>query len=146
MANDTITRKPFVKSGNGHYDKVHDLIEVARPIEVYRNLQRNCWSIRQGGIVVLHTDYICLKDCEFVVSKAGRERVLKEKRKNVHAFVRGYLCLPSQVPRLGCWSEVSYNPYKYDSFFIVGKDHKIQSSMYVDMIIDDQPVLAYSPK
>ena len=60
------------------------------------------------GKVLQHSTEFFLKDVEFKVSQAGRSRVLREKRKNVHAFVCG---TPDQVER-----KVKYNPYKYNSF------------------------------
>ena len=41
------------------------------------------------GKVLEHNTEFFLKDVEFKVSQAGRNRVLKEQRKNVHAFVCG---------------------------------------------------------
>lgn len=63
---------------------------------VYYNLHKKCWSIKalsgnQKGRVVAHADAVELKDCEFKVSEAGRQRVIREKRKNVHAGVAGTL-------------------------------------------------------
>ena len=92
--------------------------------EVYRNLHKNCFSIRQNGRVVgyLYDDNqaIVLEDVKFVVQPAGRKKVLKEKKKNVHAFVRGvnrFNVFPvSNVEDLEL-REVTYNPYKKDSFF-----------------------------
>jgi hypothetical protein len=59
----------------------------------------------------------------FVVRKAGREKVLREKKKNVHAFVRGTWIkdllvedAPMILDHRECSEEVTYNPYKYDSF------------------------------
>ena len=66
-------------------------INPAKPVFVYKNLHKDCWSVKQDGLVKLHTNDITLYDCEFKVSKVGRDRVLKEKRKNVHAGVRGYI-------------------------------------------------------
>jgi hypothetical protein len=58
---------------------------------VYRNLRRGCLSVRDTKTrrVIAHVDEIFLRDVKFKVSKAGRERVLKEKQKNVHAGVEG---------------------------------------------------------
>ena len=56
-------------------------------IFLYRNLHRNCWSVRYDGMVVAHTPAAFVWGGEFSVSKAGNERVRKEKRKNVHAYV-----------------------------------------------------------
>jgi len=90
-------------------------------VEVYFNLHKKIFSVRlvKTRRVVLHTDSIILKDVTFKVSEAGRQRVLKEKRKNVHAWARGTF-----VEAGGCdlavWPgkvvRVKYNPYKYDTF------------------------------
>jgi len=136
MATNTTPRakRPFVKSGAGHFDNVADLIDVSRPVEVYRNLHQKCWSVRQRGKVVLHTDYITLKDCNFVVLENGRQKVLETKHKNIHAFVRGYLIHPSE----SCFNkpcveygDLTYNPYKMDSFHSNGEP--VQSADFVDM-------------
>ena len=94
-------------------------------VEVYFNLHKKLFSVRdcKTGRVVHHTHQIWIEDPVFVVRKAGRERVLREKKKNVHAFVRGtWFKVQSDfdVSRLidhqACSDEVTYNPYKYDSF------------------------------
>lgn len=54
---------------------------------LYRNLHKNCWSVRYDGVVVAHTPAAFVWGGEFSVSKAGNERVRKEKCKNVHAYV-----------------------------------------------------------
>ena len=61
-------------------------------IEVYRNLHRDCFSVRHKGKVVgyLHdNEQLALTNVKFVVQPAGRAKVLRENKKNVHAFVRG---------------------------------------------------------
>jgi hypothetical protein len=65
-------------------------------VYVYYNLHKKCWSIKalsgsSKGRVVAHADAVELMDCEFRVSEAGRQRVIREKRKNVHAGVAGTL-------------------------------------------------------
>jgi hypothetical protein len=89
---------------------------------VYRNLHKNCWSIKalegnNKGRVIYHAQTVTLSNCTFKVSKAGRERVLRDKRKNVHAGVAGELIrvnIPlSYMPQM---TAVTYNPYKYESF------------------------------
>ena len=91
------------------------MIEQSKRVYVYRNLHRNCFSVRQSGKVIEHTNLIMLKNCRFLVSGAGRKRVLSEQRKNVHAGISGYVV--SQVPNVPedcCY--VSYNPYDNKSF------------------------------
>lgn len=64
---------------------------------VYRNLNADCWSIKdfQCGSptynrVIAHAKEVRLEKAKFVVSDSGFQRVHKEGRKNVHAFVEGY--------------------------------------------------------
>jgi len=88
-------------------------------VEVYFNLHKKTFSVRscKTGKVLRHTDSIYLVGAEFVVRPSGRSRVIREGKKNVHAFVRGYVSLlghgPSGRPAL---RNVTYNPYKYTSF------------------------------
>lgn len=73
-------------------------VNPKRLVEVYRNLHRGGYSVRQGGKVVAHSDYVTMLDAEFHVSEAGRQRVLKTGRRNVHAWARGQLvkCAPTR--------------------------------------------------
>jgi len=90
-------------------------IDESRKVFIYKNLHKDCWSLKQDGLVKAHTHDLCLFDCSFRVNKKGREKVLKEKRKNVHAGISGYIDTPWLM---GCLSaEVAiYNPYKFKSF------------------------------
>jgi hypothetical protein len=60
---------------------------------VYFNLHKKLWSVksRKTRRVLFHAAVVLLYDCEFKVSQAGRKRVLKDKRKNVHAGIAGEL-------------------------------------------------------
>ena len=66
----------------------------------------------------MHTDSICLYDAHFRVGKKGREKVLKEKRKNVHAGVTGYIDRDWDLQRIPPknFRSVIYNPYKFKTF------------------------------
>lgn len=59
---------------------------------VYWNLTKKIWSVRneKTGRIVAHLPELTVQNCNFVVSQAGRERVIREKSKNVHAGVRGF--------------------------------------------------------
>ncbi len=91
---------------------------------VYFNLHKKLFSIKSmegenKGKVIGHADCIILDDVTFKVSEAGRQRVLRERKKNVHAGVIGYL--NEQGIRLiiatrDLATKVTYNPYKYQSF------------------------------
>lgn len=82
-------------------------------VDVYRNLRTGTWSVRERGLVVSHPLRIVLEDVKFVVSPAGRQRVLQERRKNVHAFVRG---APRADEPPGEWRMAYYNPYEVSTF------------------------------
>ena len=91
-------------------------------VYVYFNLHKKCFSVKalEGnckGLVVAHTDTACLKDVTFKVSEAGRQRVLKEKRKNVHAGVVGYLEGFTDNSTAG-YKQAYYNPYKTRTFLL----------------------------
>lgn len=89
-------------------------IDPEKPVMVYWNIRLDCYSVKQSGKLVAHADQVELRDVTFKVSEAGRQRVLKERRKNVHAFIVGYL---DEHFAKRCWDvKIVYNPYKYDSF------------------------------
>lgn len=97
-----------------------------RRVRVYWNLTRKCWSVLDSStkrLIGHHRGVLWLAACAFPVSQAGRERVLRERRKNVHAFVEGVIMAPH--PTQGYTAEaalgtpdttVSYNPYKAGYF------------------------------
>lgn len=89
-------------------------------VRAYRNLNKSCWSVveKSSGRVMFHTDELALQDCTFVVSESGRQRVLREQRKNVHAFVEGQLTSKQSWRTSGAAEamRVLYNPYKADTF------------------------------
>jgi hypothetical protein len=94
-------------------------LEKGDVVEVYRNLHRRCWSVRHKGLVVAHCQSIDLRNAQFIVRQSGRNKVLRTKRKNVHAFVKGELESMTLHDDKRCTSGmigVSYNPYKTEWF------------------------------
>lgn len=97
---------------------------------VYKNLHRDCYSVRDESTkrVSLHAMFVYMKDVTLSVGKKGRERVLEERRKNVHAGIRGTLLAHgekvSQDPPEG-WTPITYDPYKYDSFVVKDSEKPI---------------------
>ncbi len=89
---------------------------------VYFNLHKKLFSVRalegrSKGRVIAHMQSLYLDCPSFKVSKAGRQRVLQEKKKNVHAGVVGYFALEQNLYLAGLsWLKVRYNPYLFDSF------------------------------
>ena len=84
-------------------------------VDVYFNLHKKKLSVRSCSTkrVVAHVDEIILDDAVFRVNERGRQRVLSQKRKNVHAYVRGVV---ADTKKNGMEMLVTYNPYKYIKF------------------------------
>tara|TARA_Y100000310_G_scaffold205201_1_gene205550 strand:- start:726 stop:1112 length:387 start_codon:yes stop_codon:yes gene_type:complete len=91
-------------------------IDTSRKVFVYKNLHKDCWSIKQDGLVKAHTHDLEMWDCAFYVNAKGRAKVLEEKRKNVHAGIKGYIDEHGVSAIEYPLHAVTYNPYKYDSF------------------------------
>jgi hypothetical protein len=98
---------------------------------VYKNLNRDCWSIRsvESGLVVSYRHKVLLRDCVFKVGEGGRQRVVKLKSKFVHAGVQGFVTT-SQVEEKN-WVRINYNPYKGPDFYEVETGKPIVSAKFV---------------
>ena len=94
----------------------------------------------QSGKVVAYTDEILLRDVEYLVSENGMKRVRREGRKNVHAFLVGYITSMFGVEFLcmNCQEilEVDYNPYKNESF-VDNCNNTVLQSDYALMSIEN---------
>jgi hypothetical protein len=92
-------------------------------VQVYFNLRKKLFSVQHKGRVLFHTRAVALKECLFKVSEAGRQRVLRENRKNVHAKIHGTLVF-FDYDRVSRYAKparlVSYNPYENESFVTRG--------------------------
>jgi hypothetical protein len=111
---------------------------------VYFNLHRKLFSVREyAGTrrVLFHTWSILLRDCEFRVSQAGRERVLREQRKNVHAGVVGeYIADTFHKDIITNGTRISYNPYRFNYFYNVNTLDPVLKSTQVGLIVSyDKP-------
>ncbi|APC43234.1 hypothetical protein SEA_JAAN_87 [Mycobacterium phage Jaan] len=66
------------------------------------------------GRVIHRSGDVLLANAVGRVSEVGRQRVLREKVKNVHAGMVGELI--SLLPQDFVGQKITYNPYKYDRF------------------------------
>ena len=94
-------------------------------VDVYWNLHKKKYSVRHKGKVIDHVPFIRLANVQWVVQPAGRRRVLRERRKNVHAFARGTWLEGNAVLRELTKSQaltkpikVMYNPYRFKTFVL----------------------------
>jgi hypothetical protein len=131
---------------------------------VYYNLNRHCLSVRamdgeHAHLVIAHATSVQLGDVNFRVSAAGRARVLRERRKNVHAGLVGQLqgieaiqwlkpvpkgAAPAlgrvrgllSVHRTGAqrFQRATYDPYRFDSFVDAQSHEPVEHSESVDVL------------
>jgi hypothetical protein len=107
-----MTRKPVVDS----YVRQLDFLDPRKPVKAYRNLHTGLWSVKQG-VVRFHTKCIFLTEVDFLVNENGRQRVLREQKKYVHAYVQGFICDRPTFFTVGVdCHEVTYDPYKNRQF------------------------------
>lgn len=105
-------------------------------VRVYFNLHKKCFSVQDASTrrVIAHKNEVFLENVTFKVYEKGRQRVLREGKKNVHAFVIGNLV--DGLPDL-CYSRIRviYNPYFCEKFTIdyCGRVQGIVSSQYAEL-------------
>ncbi len=97
------------------------MIDTSKPVRVFRNWKRGCYSIMQGGLVRASACSIRLRDVEFLVRAQGRERMLRLQRKNVHAYAIGYIedLVPVGDERIMASLDgrgIMYDAYRFDTF------------------------------
>lgn len=110
-------------------------------VEVYFNLHKRLFSVRESGRVIAHLPFIVLRDCTFAVQPAGLRRVRETGVKNVHAFVRGAWDRNPDTPFYIATAErVRYNPYISDTFFVVNDKQEVgvRAAQLVQCEITDQ--------
>ncbi|AOT25010.1 hypothetical protein PBI_KALPINE_91 [Mycobacterium phage Kalpine] len=89
---------------------------------VYWNLHRGMWSVKaltgpnKGRVVYRSNGPIVLRNVTGKVSEAGRQRVLREGKKNVHAGIVGEWVTGDSVDLDVTARLVTYNPRKYETF------------------------------
>ena len=89
---------------------------------IYRNLRTRGFSIKLRGRVVDRDDWFIAKNVVFKVNELGRQRVVREKSKNVHAYV---VCDKYTFPgktKVDKSKIITYNPYKHKQFVCDGKE------------------------
>jgi len=60
-----MNEKPFCDTSK----EVLALIDQTKPVTVYRNLHKNCISVKQGSLVVCHAQNVVLENATFVVGE-----------------------------------------------------------------------------
>ena len=123
---------------------------IGEKVMVYYNLNKHTFSVTYKNRLITHADYIKLNDIEFRVRQGGREKVIKEKRKNVHSFVIGTLIEYCKYPCESLPSEpnsdiVTYDPYKYNSYVMKDTQEPIYKTGEVEMINSRNKIFITKP-
>lgn len=119
-------------------------------VDIYYNLHRHCWSVvaREGadrGRVVAHLPRAVVADATLVVREGGRLRALQERRKNVHAFVRGRL-LAEGVEMPEGLRPISYNPFEAGYFTLRDDAARPPVRQAALVVLDGRRALALDPR
>ena len=101
-------------------------VAVDDRVAVHRNLHSKDWSIialdgPYKGLVVAHSDEVAIWGASFEVNEKGRQRVIRDRKKNVHARIVGKLGSYHLGPNGRLWplrKKVKYNPYIDSSFMV----------------------------
>ncbi len=67
------------------------MIDPNKPVRVFLNHKHRCYSIFQNGAVRASARQVRLVDVEFRVRESGRQKMLRENRRTIHAFAVGRL-------------------------------------------------------
>jgi hypothetical protein len=113
-------------------------------LEAHRNLNRDTFSIRcpTSKRVVGYSRTLCLQHASFVVSESGRQRVLRERQKSVHATVRGVVTSvwPQDLTQL---RQATYDPYKGPKFTDKETGEPLEAAL---LVLFQFPCVYYLPK
>lgn len=99
-------------------------IDFNKPVMIYKNLHNGLFSVKQGGLVVAHIESVLLANVSFKVNDSGRNRVIREQKKNVHAFIIGYILNVNNTPASLLKRAITYNPYKFNYFYFKDNSDK----------------------
>ena len=92
---------------------------IGQQTRVYRNLQNGTMSLQQRvdgrWKVVGHVREAVLQHVTFHLNEAGRQRVIAQRQKNVHAWATGEL-VGESCPGLEAPIDLAYNPYRDRTF------------------------------
>ena len=118
-------------------------VDYSRPVKVYRNLSKKCWSLKQGGVVVAHADQVLMTSEKFTVNLKSRDRGLSEGKKYVHAFIVGFLAdkqttLIKNIENISISYNPVYAPYFYLNYggykYCIDRDRKINVKLNLDSL------------
>jgi hypothetical protein len=108
---------------------------------IYRNLHKQEYTVQhyikgKGWRKLTGAKNIVCKNVSFKVYESGRQKVINERRKNVHAYVLADTFYETNSPTVsleyitGVRGSATYNPYKYSGFVERDTERLVQSAEY----------------
>ena len=93
-------------------------LKRGQKVQMYRNLHKDTFSIRDAKTkrVIAYGNHVKLSNVRMNVQKSGREKVRREKRKHIHAFITGIYEGNDQIDINKSWELIYYNPYTTETF------------------------------
>lgn len=108
-----------------------DRFDFRKGYKIYYNLNKHCFSIlahdikKKGWRLYKHSLSFKANDVKFTVGLKARERTLKEKVRNVHAYAYASNIEFSDYNINNRLNKVSYNPYKHPYFYNLDTNEKV---------------------
>ncbi len=106
--------------------------------QCYRNLnQKGVMSIRQqvnkSWLVVGHSQDLVMRNVNFQVSLASRDRVIRSGHKNVHAWAVGTL-IGAEISNLPPLFEIYYSPFEQSWFTLRESGERLDRADYLVVV------------
>ena len=122
------------------------LLNLDKPVKVYKNLHNGLLSVKQGNLVICHVFNIVLDNVSFIVYETGRQKVIQTRQKNVHAFIVGYVkhinvdnaSINTSIISKNLHNSFSYNPYKHNYFYMKHDHSKVMLYCNSQVLVDSK--------
>ena len=98
------------------------------------------------GKLVCHAETAVIYQPVLRVQCGGRERAVREKSRNVHAFARGFSVIDADVAEYLCRDDiirVRYNPFKFGYFYREDTMQRVDAADLV--VLDHHSMFAINP-
>ncbi len=125
-----MTRNHFEKQSAVDYEPFKGReLDTSKQVDLYRSLDRDdfVFSLRQGGLLVGHTDNIYLRNCTMHTG-------IEDQQRNVHDFVTGHIVDMCEINEDSHSYSLCNNPYDNKGFFsnILGEVTRAEHVWVVD--------------
>ena len=119
-------------------------MDDGQKVRIAYHFYKRCFSIRDAHSrrVIGYADRIVVRHVKYIVVQSGRERALRERMKNVHAFVEGEYVRELQAASIPAHlaREAFYNPYHAPAFMDRGT---MKPVLTADLAICEQGKVYY---